>query len=313
MPPGALRGRDLGILLFLGAIWGVAFMFISLGLPRFSPVLFAALRFDIAGGVVLLVALWRRSPLRPRGRRQWTAIAIAAVLNVGMYHALLFWGQRFTTPAIAAVIVGLNPVITTALATWLLSDERVGWHQVVGVLLGFTGILALGTFRAGCPSLFEQPLAGVACIADERGVGELMAVIAVAAWSTGSILVRKTRHGMDVYAFTTWQMLAGALLLHIAAPFADRPLFAVWDLEGTMSLLYLAVVSSSLGFVVYFSLLERVGPVRSNLVSHVAPLFAALAGVLVLGTPIEGRAIVAYALIATGFLLVARPFGAKPA
>ncbi|HVM45512.1 MAG TPA: DMT family transporter, partial [Candidatus Thermoplasmatota archaeon] len=289
-----LAGRNLALLLALGVLWGVAFMFIQLGLPSFSPVLFAAYRFDIAGGVILLIALARRSPLWPRSRAQWTAIAIAAVLNVTAYHALLFWGQRFTTPAVAAVIVGLNPVITTVLSSWLLSDERVGWHGVVGLALGLAGIIILATFKEG--SLF-----------DARGLGEMLIVLAVASWAMGSILVRRTRHGMDVFSFTAWQQLVGAGILHALAPFADRPYFAVWDRDGVVSLLYLALVSSSLGFLMYFTLLERIGPIRTNLVSHIAPVFAAIAGFVVMGTAFEWRAIGAFVLIASGFALVARP------
>lgn len=288
-----LAGRNLVLLLALGALWGTAFMFITLGLPRFSPVLFAALRFDIAGAVLLAVALWRRAPMRPRGAPQWTAIGVAAVLNVGAYHAFLFWGQRFTTPAIAAVIVGLNPVITTVLSTWLLSDERLGWKGVLGLGLGFGGIVALAALKEG-------PLL------DVRGLGELAAVAAILSWALGAILVRRQKHGMDVFAFTSWQMLVGAALLHVAALLLDRPYFVVWDAQGIVSLLYLAIVSSSLGFVMYFTLLERIGPIRSNLVSHVAPVFAALAGWAVLGTSIELRAVVAFLLIASGFALVAR-------
>jgi drug/metabolite transporter (DMT)-like permease len=59
--------------------------------------------------------------------------------------------------------------------------------------------------------------------------------------------------------------------------------------------------------VIYFTLLERLGPIRSNLVSHVAPVFAFAAGVLVLGSPFEWRAVLAFLLIASGFTLVARP------
>lgn len=293
-----LRGRNLALLLFLGAIWGTAFMFISLGFrtPSFSPVLFAAFRFDIAGGVLLLVALVRRSPMWPRTPAQWTAIIVAAVLNVGAYHAFLFWGQRFTTPAVAAVIVGLNPILTTVFSTWLLSDERVGWHGLVGLGLGLAGIVTLASLKDG--SLF-----------DARGIGELACLAAILSWSMGSILVRRTKHAMDVFAFTTWQMLVGAALLHATAPFLDKPYFVVWDRDGIISLLYLAVISSSLGFVIYFTLLERMGPIRSNLVSHVAPVFAFVAGVLVLGSPFEWRAVVAFALIASGFALVARPTG----
>lgn len=298
MAPGRLSGKNLLLLLFLGAVWGTAFMFITLGLPSFSPVLFAALRFDLAGLVVLAIALWRKADLRPRTRAQWTAIGIAAVLNVGMYHALLFWGQRFTSPAIAAVIVGLNPLITTVASTAFLSDERVGWHGLVGLALGFGGIVLLASLKPGS-------------LLDAQGIAELMVVGAIASWSLGSVLVRRTRHGMDVFAFTAWQMLVGAALLHAAAPIADRPMFAIWNADGIVSLLYLALASSSLGFIVYFTLLERVGPIRTNLVSHVAPVFAAVASFLVLGAPFEPRAILAFACIAGGFMLVARPVAAK--
>ena len=300
MAQGRLAGANLLLLLLLGALWGTAFMFITLGLPSFSPILFAALRFDVAGLVILAVALWRRAPMRPATRAQWTAIGVAAVLNVGAYHAFLFWGQRFTSPAVAAVIVGLNPVITTVLSTRLLSDERVGWQGVVGLALGLLGILALAALKEGS-------------LLDLQGVAELAVIAAIASWSLGSILVRRTRHGMDVFAFTAWQMLAGAALLHVAALLFDRPYFVVWDADGVVSLLYLAIVSSSLGFVLYFTLLERVGPIRTNLVSHVAPVFAALAGWVVLRAEVEPRAFVAFALIVAGFGLVAKPATAAAA
>lgn len=298
MATGRLVGANLGLLLFLGLIWGTAFMFITLGLPSFSPVLFAALRFDIAGGVLLLVALARKAELRPRGRAQWAAILVSAVLNVGAYHAFLFWGQRFTTPAVAAVIVGLNPVLTTVFSRWLLEDERVGWHGMVGLGLGLGGIAMLATLKEGS-------------LLDVRGLGELAIVAAIMSWAVGSILVRRTKHRMDVFAFTTWQMLVGAAFLHVASLALEGGGFATWDRDGVVSLLYLAVVSSSLGFVIYFTLLERIGPIRTNLVSHVAPVFAALSGFLVLGIPFELRAVVAFLLIAGGFLLVARPAPAR--
>lgn len=300
MTQGRLAGSNLLLLLFLGALWGTAFMFITMGLPHFSPLLFAALRFDIAGALVLLVAFARKSPLWPRTRAQWTAISIAAVLNVGTYHALLFWGQNFTTPAIAAVIVGLNPILTTVLSRMLLSDERVGWHGAVGLGLGMAGILILATFKQGN-------------LLDLQGVAELAIVGAVAAWGLGSILVRRTKHGMDTFSFTAWQMLAGAALLHVSAFALEGGGRAAWNAPSLASLLYLAVVSSALGFVIYFTLLERIGPIRSNLVSHVAPIFAAATSFLFLGVPFEARAVLAFLFIAGGFGLVARPAPARAA
>lgn len=300
MANARLSGGNLALLLLLGALWGVAFLFITLGLDAFSPMLFAALRFDIAGVAILGVAAWRRADLRPRTRAQWTAIVVAAALNVCAYHALLFWGQGYTTPAIAAVIVGLNPVLTTVFSRALLSDERVGPAGVMGLALGLGGIVILATFKEGD-------------LLDARGVGELAAVAAVASWSVGSILVRRTKHAMDVFAFTAWQMLVGAVFLHVAAFALEGTGRAVWTAEGTLSLLYLAIVSSAVGFIIYFTLLERVGPIRSNLVSHIAPVFAALASFVAVeygyldGQAFEPRAIFAFLLIAAGFALVARP------
>src|SRR3990172_3621624 len=138
MPDGSAVGRragrgggigsiDLALLLLLGGLWGTAFLFIPVGLRSFSPILFVAIRFDIVGLVLFVLAFVHRAgSLVPRGRREWTAIVVAAAFNVAGYHALLFWGQQFTTAGVAAIIVGLNPVLTTVFSRALLADERGG-------------------------------------------------------------------------------------------------------------------------------------------------------------------------------------------
>lgn len=295
-----LAGTNLLLLVLLGAIWGLSFLFITLGLDSFSPILYAAIRFDIAGVALLGLALWRGAALRPSTRAQWLAIGVAATLNVASYHAFLFWGQDFTSPAIAAVIVGLNPILTTVFSRAILTDERVGPAGLVGLALGLGGIVILATFKGG--DLF-----------DARGWGELAIVAAVTSWSIGSIVVRRTRHAMDVFAFTAWQMLAGAVILHVLALVAEGGGHATFDAKGVVSLLYIALVAGSGGFLLYFTIMERVGPIRANLVSHIAPVFATLAtfGAVALGAldgpAFEVRALLAFVLVASGFALVARP------
>src|SRR6266850_4363261 len=118
---------NLALLVALSVIWGTAFLFITLGLRDFSPLLYAALRFDIAGPVLLVVAFAvTRKDVIPRGRAQWSAVLTASVLNILGYHALTYWGQLHTYEAIAAVIVGLNPVFATVFSRALLKDERIG-------------------------------------------------------------------------------------------------------------------------------------------------------------------------------------------
>src|SRR3970040_2168640 len=101
-------------------------------------------------------------------------LCVAAAFNVAGYHALLFWGQQFTTAGVAAIIVGLNPVLTTVFSRALLADERVGTGGVVGLALGMTGIVLLATLKQGN-------------LLDLQGVAELAVGGAIASWCLGSV------------------------------------------------------------------------------------------------------------------------------
>ncbi|MBI2076892.1 MAG: EamA family transporter [Euryarchaeota archaeon] len=289
------RRVDLALLLFLSVLWGVAFAFINMGLLRFSPILFAAFRFDLAGVCLLFIALLHdpRDFVPARGR-QWAAILAAGGLMTGAYHAFLFWDQRDTTASVAAVIVGLSPVLTTIFSRALLHDDRVGRHGLVGLGLGFFGIVVLATTKGGS-------------ILDARGVGELAIVAAITSWALGSVIVKRLKHGMGVFKFAAWQTIVGAVLLHLTSLVIEPDPKIVVDRAGLFALLYLALVSSGIGFMIYFGLVEEVGPIRVNVVSYLAPIFATIAGIALLGQPFEWRALVAFAFIVTGFVLVARP------
>src|SRR2546428_2027123 len=287
--------RDIAILLFLGVLWGTAFVFITVGLQSFSPLLLVALRFDITGLVMLgIAAVRRKGSLRPKGRAQWTAIAVAAVFNVTGYHALLFIGQENTAAGLSAIIVAMNPVLTTVFSRALLKDERVGASGVLGLALGMAGIVLIVALNPG----------GV----DVRLASELLIAGAIVSWSLGSVLVRRTRHGMDVFAFVAWQSLAGAAILHTLSLIVEgRNLKAGFDFWGVVSLLYLAVASSALGVAIYFTLLGRIRPIRLNFVSPIAAAVAAVGGLLALSQGVELRAIGAFALIAAGLFRVTLP------
>jgi len=292
---GADGATNLALLVLLGAVWGVSFMVITMGFASFSPLLLAAIRFDLAGALLLAVAAaWRPGALVPRGRRAWMAVAFASLLNVAAYHGFLFWGQQYTLEAVAAVIVGLNPLLTTAFSRWLLEDERVGPSGFVGLALGFAGIGVLALLKPGATF-------------DAVGLGQLAVLAAVASWALGSVLVRRQRVDLHPIVLTAWQCLLGAVVLHAASLATEGGGRAVFDANGLFALFYLAVVSTAFGLALYFTLHRRVGPIRVNLVSHIVPVFATLSGFLVLGTPIEARTILAFVLIVAGFALVLRP------
>jgi len=290
---------NLLLLVLLSVIWGTAFLFITLGLDDFSPMLFAALRFDIAGPVLLVAAIaWHKRDALPRGRAQWSAVAWASALNILGYHALLYWGQGHTLEAIAAVIVGLNPILATIFSRVLLKDERVGLLGAVGLVVGLGGIAILSLLKGG------QPL-------DLQGLGEFAVVGAVACWALGTVVTRRINHKMKPATLTAWQMLVGAVLLHITAFAVEGGGRASWTQTGTISLLYLALLSSAFGYFLFFFLVGRMGAIRTTVVSTLTPISATIAGVMVLQDPVELRMVIAFALIVISFALVTELWKAK--
>jgi len=291
------RYRNLALFLTLAAVWGSAFMAIKAGLNAgFPPVLFAAVRYDIAGVLMLGYAWWVLDDPVPRGRDQWAAVAAGGVLIIAAYHAFLFVGEadESVTSASASVLVGLSPILTTGFARLFLPQERLEPAGLVGLLFGLTGAVVLADPDPA------NLLAG--------GMGaKLLIVAAAASFALGSVLTRWLDSGLAIEAMEGWSMLFGALLMHVVSAGLGESIGVVeWSLPIVASLAYLSILSSALGFLIYFELLDRLGAIEINLVSYVAPVFAALSGWLVLGEVVTIETVAGFVLIVVGFTLLKR-------
>ncbi|ELZ96768.1 DMT (drug/metabolite family transporter) superfamily permease [Haloferax mucosum ATCC BAA-1512] len=290
------RYRNLGLFVVLAAVWGSAFMAIKAGLAHFPPVLFAALRYDVAGVIMLVYAVYATDSPIPGGRAEWTEIAIGAVFLIASYHALLFIGETdpAVTSAAAAVLVSLSPVLTTGFARLLLPSERLTPLGVAGLLLGLVGVAVLSELD---PS---NLLAG-------GTVAKLLIFGAAAAFALGSVLTRRVDSEMPIETMEAWSMLGGAVLMHVLSAGLNESFAAVSiNLESVAALAYLSLAASALGFLIYFDLLERLGPIEINLVSYIAPIFAALSGWVFLQEVPNATTAIGFALIFVGFVLLKR-------
>jgi drug/metabolite transporter (DMT)-like permease len=275
-------------------LWGSAFTVIKAGLAYFPPVLFAAVRFDVAGLLLLAYAARVTDRLRPRGRREWAPVVAGGLLLIATYHALLFVGEQTTTSAAAAVVVGLNPVATTAFARVLLPDERLAPLGLLGLVVGLAGVVVL---------VGVDP----AALATARGRGVALVFCATLAFSLGSVLTRRSDSALPSAASTAWTMLVGAVALHLGSvAVGERPGTVVLVPEAVGALGYLAVVASAAGFLLYFDLLDRLGPVEINLVSYAAPVAAAATGLAFLGEVPTVRTAVGFVVVCCGFALLKR-------
>jgi len=289
------RHATAGLFVLLAAVWGLSFVAARAALGDVPPVLLAALRFDVAGVLMLGYAVATTEAWLPATREDWYGVAVGGLLFVAAHHALLFAGQQYVTSAVAAVVVSLDPVLATAFAGLLLPEERLSGPGIVGLLLGLAGVAVIAGLSPG--ALF---------VADAVGVG--LVFLSAAAFALGAVLTRRLRTDLPVRSLQAWTMLVGAPLLHLTAlalP-GERIGAVTWSPSALAGLAYLAVVAAGVGYFVYFKLLDRIGPIEINLVAYLAPAFAAAGGWFLLGEPLRARTLVGFVGIVAGFVLLKR-------
>lgn len=289
-----MRFRNAVLFVVLAVAWGSAFTAIKAGLEFFPPVLFAAFRYDLAGVLMLGYAVYATDRWLPRGRDEWMLVGIGGALLIAAYHAFLFVGEQGTTSTAAAIIVSLSPILTTGFARAFLPNERLTAVGIVGLLVGFMGV---GILSNPDPNN----------LLDTRTVSMSLVFLATASFALGSVLTRRIDAELPIETMEAWSMLIGAVLMHgVSVTLAESVSDVQWTGDAVFALLYLVVVSSAVGFLIYFDLLNRLGPIEINLVSYATPVVAAVTGLLFLGETPTVHTVIGFLFILMGFVLLKR-------
>lgn len=286
--------RNAALFCLLAATWGSAFAVTRVGLDFLPPVLFAALRFDLAAAAMLPLAVALGHRVRPRTRGDWAYVVAGGLLTLGLHHALLFAGQRYVASAVASVLLGLVPVVTPALERLAGTDERVAPLDVVGVLVGFAGVVVIA---APDPANL---------LASARGAGLVFA--SAVAFAAGAVLTDRTTPDLDPLGAQPAMYLVGAVALHLAALALPGESLdaATFTPTAVGALVYMALVAGVGGFTLYFVLLRRLRPFTMGLLEYVIPPFAVVTGFLLLDEQLTGPTVLGFVLVLAGFVVVKR-------
>ena len=288
MSPVTTRTKSVGAFVLLAGLWGLSFPAIRAGLDSLPPLLFAAFRYDIGGVLLLGYLVARGADWLPKTREDGLAILIAGTFLVAG-NSLLFVGQQSTTSGIAAIIYGLVPILTTGFAAAMLPSEPITARRLVGVGLGLVGV-----------GVIAQPDPGNLFTSEVIGMGFIFA--AAISVALGSVLLRARTPTLGIASMTAWAMVIGGLMLHVGSVGIGEGLGDVTpSLTGLVAVIYLAVFASALAYVIYFTLLERFGPLEINLVSYVVPIFATAGGIALLGESLTLAMVGGFVLVAGGF------------
>ena len=277
-----MHRREVVLLLTLASIWGASFLFIKLGVDEVEPAVVVLGRLVVGVAVLLPVVLLRGGV--PDIRAMWIPCVVLGALNNAVPYWLIAFAETRIDSGLAAVIQAAAPILTVVLATRIDPSQRVRGLRLVGVAVGFVGVALLVGVQEG-----------------SQLVGAL-AVLGTATCYAVSVLYA----GRAVRSFPPLEVAIGQLgvgmLLALPFGLAQLPSEAP-PAKAVAAIVALGALSTGVAYLLYFTLIARVGASRAILVTYLVPAFALVYGTVILDEPVTVSALAGLVLILGGTAL----------
>ena len=291
-PPPA-RWKTLlafGIIYF---VWGSTYLAIRIGVSEVPPLILASMRFTVAGAVLYgwMLARGERSPTA----RQWLNASLLASLMFVLDYGLLFWAEQRVPSGLAAVMLATIPVFMALSEIVFLRTQRLTARLAVALLIGMGGVAVL---MSRSLNLGGAPI---------EHAGAIALLIGSVTWSLASALGRKLQLPESKVMSSGVQMLAGGILLAVAAAgFGEFQGFhpAAVSRGAWLALAYLIVAGSIIGFTAYVWLLHHQSPTKVGTYAYVNPVVAVAAGYFLGGEAVGQRTMIGTALVLVSVVVI---------
>ncbi|MGD8487342.1 MAG: DMT family transporter [Chloroflexota bacterium] len=276
---------DWGLLAAIALIWGSSFLFMEIGLRSFAPGVITLARVALGAGTLALFARARA----PVERDDWPRLAFLGLIWIAVPLLIFPVAQQWTTSSVTGMINGAMPVFTALWATYLMR-RLPGWRQLLGIVLGFAGILLvfLPELEAGADQL----------------LGASLVVVAVAFYGLAANLSvpLSQKYGSLPVVFRA-QLAALAIVTPIGL--LQLP-GSSWSWESALAMLPLGMLGTGAAFVFMATLTGRVGGTRASVAIYFLPIVAIALGVVILGEAVAPVALAGVALVMAGAWIASR-------
>ena len=257
--------------IFACLLWATPFTAIKIGLKYTTPLQFAGIRFLLSGLIILPFIKDLKYKIL-ESKKRWRFILWVALLQTTFLYGLFYTGISFVPGALAAMLIGSQPLFAAVFAHFMLANDKMSWKKIFAIILGITGVCIISLGRADFVLTTTIPL----------GVGILILNNIVG--STGNVIVSRDAKDMPPRVLASLSMIiGGTALMLISIPIENPSWNTIHPGEYYLSLAWLAMVSA-FAITIWFGLLQRPGVKVSNLNTwkFIVPIFGASLSWLVL-------------------------------
>ena len=279
---------DFFLLVLLGLIWGSSFFNIKIATYSYEPITLALVRVIFASIPLILLCKLKNIKIEAFSN-EWKNYAIIGLCNIAIPFILIAIGTSKINSYLAAMLMSTTPLSGTILAHFFTKNEKINIFKVIGVLIGFSGILFL----------FLDKI----IINENNYIFALITILGSTFYSIGGILTIqiKNKGNENVTTSTTiWSLI----FLFPMAIILEKPWLANPTIESTMSLLYLGVVATGLAWLIRFRILSVNGLVFQTQVAYLIPIFGVFFGYFLMDEVITWRVLISLSIIILGIYIV---------
>ena len=280
--------------LVLCVVWSSTWLAIKLGLRDLPPISFVAIRFIIAIAVLIAVSIGRIG-LLPRRRADYSLLCFSGLLMFALNYPLLFWGEKYVSSGLAAVLQATIPIFGMLSAHWLLPEEPMRWQRLAGAFLALIGVGLI------CGRLLDR--GGVLAFWGGLGI-----VVGSAGAALSNVLLKRRPLELAPAMIAAWQMLFGIVpLIGLGLIVEGSPTRFHWSTMSIFCLLYLAVIGSALTFLLLYWLLPRMTVTNLQTISFITPPGAVVLGWFLGGETFSAASLIGACFVLAGLWLIFRP------
>jgi drug/metabolite transporter (DMT)-like permease len=259
------RTKIILLAIYACLLWSSAFAFIKIGLDYCTPVLFAGIRFILAG-VLLLPFCGGIKKYYKSIRKNIKSILMLSFFQTFLLYSLFFLGMSLVSGSTGAIVTGSSPLIAAIVAHIFLKDDKLTLRKTICIFSGISGIILISV---------ESQFASAGSVKEFWGI--LILLAATFASSIGNVIVAVDKSDMNPIALNSAQIGVGGLtLLMLSFVVEGYPQVAITK-QFIFALLWLSFISSA-GFSIWFYLIkkERVKVSELNMWKFIIPIFGAL-------------------------------------
>ncbi len=289
-----MKARDWALFILLAMVWGTSFLWIKVALAEVGPVTLVSFRL-LFGVLGLIAAALILRPEMPRDPIVYGKLALIGFINTALPFVLISWGEQHIDSGLASLFNASVPMWTLIFAHFFLADERITLDRLVGLLIGFVGIVLLVFSNQNGPI---NPAGQMALL------GSLAVLAAGMMYGGSAVFIRSNLKGVSPIVQPLGAVLFADIYVWVAAFTLERPIIIPSQPMTWIALIWLGVLGSALAYLIYFGLIQRVGATNVTAVTYVVPVVGVTVGAIFLGEAITWPMIVAGALVLMGVYTV---------